>query len=116
MGMHKQLGYCGMDCAECLAYIATQADDDEERKEVADKWSKDYNYEFKPEDINCDGCIAEGRHTAHCNICEIRKCGQDQGVINCAYCSNYPCEKLEEFYKIALDAKKTLDDEKHWLD
>jgi len=32
-------------------------------------------------------------------ICEVRKCGEEKGVKNCAYCSEYVCEKLDNFYK-----------------
>ena len=38
--MEKIIAYCGLICSECPAYIATQKDSDEERKKVAEKWSK----------------------------------------------------------------------------
>jgi hypothetical protein len=108
--MEKQIAYCGLICTDCLAYIATQADDDKQRKEVAETWTKKYKHDFKPEDINCDGCItAVGKHVGHCGMCEIRKCGQEKSVINCAYCYDYTCDKLDEFFKMVPDCKKTLD-------
>lgn len=109
--MEKMIGYCGIVCTECKGYEATQKDDDNERRKVAQLWSKLYNSELKPKDVNCDGCLPEGkRQIGHCKVCEIRKCGQEKNIINCAYCDEYTCEKLNQFFKMAPDAKKTLDD------
>ena len=82
-----------------------------ERRKVAELWSKQYNADIKPEDVNCDGCLSEsGRLIGHCKVCEIRKCGRDKNIINCAYCNEYACEKLNQFFKMAPDAKTTLED------
>lgn len=109
--MDKMIAVCGITCSDCGAYIATQKNDDAKRKEVADAWSKDYDHKFKPEDINCDGCLTlDGRHINHWNICEIRKCGTDMGVKNCACCSGYKCEKIAAFLEQVPKAKKTLEE------
>ena len=108
--MTKMLGICGIICTECPAYLATQKDDDAERKRVAEMWSKEFNADIKPEDINCDGCISEGRHIAHCSECEIRKCGMERQVTNCAYCELYACEKLTKFFEWVPDARIHLDE------
>lgn len=109
--MEKQIAYCGLICTDCAAYIATQADDDEQRKEVAETWTKEYNYDFKPEDINCDGCLTvTGRVASYCPICPIRKCGQEKGVANCAYCDEYVCTRLDEFFNMVPACKDTLDE------
>ena len=108
--MEKIIAFCGLICCECPAYIATQNDDDDERAKVAGTWSKQYDHEIKPEDINCDGCTSEGgRHLAYCSTCEIRACGIEMEVINCAYCMDYPCDKLDNFFKMASAAKTILD-------
>ncbi len=108
--MGKILSFCGLLCNECGAYIATQSDDDEKRKETAKAWSKQYNTKLAPEDINCTGCLSEIEPIfGHCNVCEIRKCGKAKGIANCAYCDEYACEKLEKFFQIVPDAKKRLD-------
>ena len=109
--MEKQIAYCGITCTECPAFIATQNDDDAKRKETAEMWSQKYNADIKPEDINCDGCLPQtGRIIHHGTVCEIRKCGQEKGVENCAYCEDYACEKLEKFFKVAPMFKATLDE------
>ena len=109
--MDKMIAYCGLVCTECPAYLATQKDDDAERKKVAEKWNKEFDGNFKIEDINCDGCLAESdRLLGFCQQCEIRKCGQKKGVVNCAYCDDYGCEKLTKFFNMAPAAKKNLED------
>ena len=109
--MDKMISFCGLLCNECGAFIAKKNDDDKKRVEVAQLWSKQYNTDIKPEDINCDGCISGSECLFnHCKVCEVRKCGKEKGIANCAYCDEYPCEKLEEFFQILPDARKRLDE------
>jgi len=109
--MEKMIAYCGINCSECPAFLATQKDDDNERKRVATMWSKQFNTDIKPEGINCDGCISESRRLFnYCMICEIRKCGQEKGIKNCAYCDDYACEKLSKFIDNVPEAKATLEE------
>ena len=108
--MERIVGVCGLTCTECPAYKATQKDDDEERKRVAEKWSKEFSAEIKPEAINCDGCtVLDGKHFSHCGQCEIRACGLGKEVENCAHCADYACEKLGKFFEMAPGARATLD-------
>ncbi len=105
------IAFCGLDCHECGAFLATKNDDDEKRSEVAKLWSKQYRAEIKPSDINCEGCHSEGENIfSHCTVCEIRKCGQERGVDNCAGCSEYSCEKLGMLFSMMPEAKSRLDD------
>ena len=93
------------------AFIATQNDDDAKRKETAEVWTKQYNTDIKPEDINCDGCTTEtSRIIGFGNICEIRKCAREKGVENCAYCNDYGCQKLEKFFEMVPMAKDSLEE------
>ncbi len=109
--MEKMIAYCGLICTDCGAFIATQNNDDAKRKEVAEEWTKQFNHDFKPEEINCDGCIpTTGKHVGHCFICEVRKCGQEKGVVNCAYCDDYACDKLEKYFEMAPMFRATLDE------
>jgi len=107
--MERIISFCGLICSECPAYIATQKDDNAERRKVAEMWSKEFNAEMSPEDINCDGCISDERVFHHCNVCEIRLCGKEKGIANCAFCDAYACEKLTGFFEVVPDAKKVLD-------
>ncbi|MBN1875577.1 MAG: DUF3795 domain-containing protein, partial [Anaerolineae bacterium] len=36
--MDKIIAYCGLNCAECPAYLATQANDMEALEHVAEEW------------------------------------------------------------------------------
>jgi len=109
--MERMIAYCGAICSECPTYIATQKDDNEERKKVAELWSKQFRIDLKPEDINCDGCLTEnGRLFGHCQTCEIRTCAREKGVKNCAYCEDFACEKLSKFFSRFPKAKQTLEE------
>ncbi len=108
--MSQITAMCGLICSECGAFIATQNNDNKKRAEVAELWSKQYQVEFKTENINCDGCISDSDILiSHCFVCEIRKCGKQKGVLNCAYCDDYACEKLEGLFKMVPDARTHLD-------
>jgi hypothetical protein len=109
--MDKMIAYCGLICSECEAFIATRDDDNAKRKEIAEKWTQQFGHPMKPEDVNCGGCISDSSpKIGYCNICEIRKCGQERGVVNCAYCNDYGCKKLTDFWGMAPNCKATLDE------
>jgi len=93
--MKNVIAYCGLDCSECPAYIATQKDDYEELKKVAKQWSND-SMSFKPEDMYCDGCSVNGRIFSWCGNCSTRKCCKEKQLENCAYCEDYLCDKLKQ--------------------
>jgi len=108
--MSDLIAFCGIDCAGCKGFIATQKADPKMKKAVAEEWSKEYGHPFKPEDINCLGCApSDGPHLAYCDVCEIRKCGIQKKVQNCAYCAEYKCGKLEKYHEIAPQAKGRLE-------
>ncbi|MFX0117594.1 MAG: DUF3795 domain-containing protein [Candidatus Hodarchaeota archaeon] len=65
------LAYCGFNCAECPAYIATQTDDNILRANTAENWNNP-NYTVTAEDINCEGCKTdEGRLFRFCTVCSV---------------------------------------------
>ena len=104
------LAYCGLNCDECGAFKATLEGNEKLKAEIAELWSREYNAVLKPEDINCTGCLSEGEGLfSNCNICEIRKCGVEKRVLNCAQCSEYICEKLNRFFQMVPEAKTNLD-------
>ena len=109
--MNKIIAYCGLVCTDCSAYIATQADDQAALEKVAAQWREEYNApNITVASVICDGCLDGGRKCGHCADCEIRACGVERGVINCAHCPQYACEKLEGFFGFAPDARALLDE------
>ncbi len=91
----KHIAPCGLDCARCDIYIATQADSDSMRMEVAKNWSALFHYSFTKDDINCDGCLGGGRMSVYCHtMCEVRQCAVQRGIIDCKACPDYKCNAL----------------------
>jgi hypothetical protein len=108
--MSEIIAYCGLDCLQCGALIATKTNDDSKRAEVAALWSEEFGTDLQAGDIYCDGCTSErGLLFQHCSVCEIRKCGLEKSLPNCGHCDEYPCTKLTEFFAVVPDAKITLD-------
>jgi len=106
--MKKLIAYCGIDCSDCPAYIATQKNDIKQIKKVSKEWSSE-SMQFKPEDIYCDGCSSEGKHFGWCSECPIRSCANDKGLENCAYCEDYFCDNLKMTFDKTPAAKERLD-------
>ena len=85
--MRNMIGYCGLDCEKCDAYLATVNDDQVLREKTAKLWAKLNNAPILPEHINCEGCRANGAKTVFCgNMCGIRKCALNKGVATCGDC------------------------------
>jgi hypothetical protein len=107
--MQPIIAYCGLNCHECDAYLGTVANDDAKRKAVAKQWSQEYHADLKPADINCTGCLTVGEQIfSHCKVCEIRLCGIQKNVANCAYCDDFICGKLEKFFQMAPFLREKL--------
>jgi len=105
------IAFCGIDCSQCPAYVAKMNNDDELRKKTAEEWSKQFGMQFDPIDVNCDGCTSEtGVHIAYCGLCEIRICGVQNKVKNCAYCDQYVCDKLNKWFESVPEAKNRLEE------
>lgn len=109
--MDKIIAYCGLVCSDCPAYIATQSDDRAALEQVAARWREEFNApDMTVEYVICDGCLTdEGHKCGHCAECDIRACGVARGVVNCAHCADYGCEKLEGFFGFVPDARAVLD-------
>jgi hypothetical protein len=85
---------CGPKCTECDAYKATRASKMEVER-ISNEWTKSLGKLFTAEDIICDGCrVKNGRLSAYCAECEIRKCALSRNVETCGHCEKSPCEKI----------------------
>jgi len=108
--MSEMIAYCGLVCSQCPTFLATQNDDNIARERTVALYAKKFGLDFKPEDINCDGCKSVGgKLIKFCQVCEIRKCCSARDLGNCALCSEQPCENLKKFYEFSADAKASLE-------
>lgn len=102
--------YCGLDCEQCEAFIATQRNDDTLRAKVAAEWSRAYGAPILPENINCTGCKSAGVKTYYRDqLCEIRKCATRRSVATCAECAEYACATLAPVLAAVPQAKSRLE-------
>lgn len=111
--MNTLIAYCGINCADCDAYKATQASDIAWMERVAAQWRIEYNSpQIDINSVTCDGCrTPNGRAGGYCSECPIRACGLERGVETCAHCSDFEgCDHLAEFFKAAPHLKTTLEE------
>jgi hypothetical protein len=109
--MEAKIAVCGLDCAVCPAYQATQANDEAAKERVAAQWRIEYNSPaINAANITCDGCLAaSGRLSGHCLECGPRLCAVGRGYPNCAHCPDYGCEKISTLLTYMPEAKTRLD-------
>jgi len=109
--MARLIAYCGLDCGECEAYIATQKNDRAGLEAAAKKWTEQFGArDIAAEMCICDGCSEGGRlSTAHCKTCAIRLCASVRGVATCAHCQDFGCATLQSFFAFAPVLKEKLE-------
>jgi hypothetical protein len=111
--MDKLIAVCGLNCAECEGYKASQINDTEALKKLALNWEEMYHMPtLDVKDVTCDGCLSTtGRLSRHCYECDIRLCGIARGLPNCAYCDDFEaCDKLTRFWGFAPELKPVLEE------
>ena len=102
---------CGLECAKCDSYIATQANDLTALAAIAEKWTREYNAPgLTAANVQCDGCMTAGRKIGRCSECQIRLCAIERGLPNCAVCPDYACEKLTAFLQQVPPAYANLEE------
>jgi hypothetical protein len=113
--MDKIVSYCGLLCIGCPIFIATKETDRaikaKMKIEIAKTCNQLYHTNYSAVDItDCDGCLSEINHLfPSCNDCRIRNCARIHQIPNCAYCEDYVCNTLEEFFKNNIESKSRLD-------
>ena len=100
--MEKQIAYCGVNCAECDAYLAMKNNDQALRKKAAVEFSEVFEQNYTPDMMNCIGCKDGSVLLPHCSDCEIRKCASEKDVVNCGACSEFKTCKLINDFIVAM--------------
>lgn len=105
--MKEMIGYCGLDCEKCDAYLATINDDHALREKTAKLWAELNHAPILPEHINCQGCRVAGIKTVFCDsLCGIRQCALKKGVMTCGDCSDL--EKCQMVGMVISNTPKAL--------
>ena len=107
--MEKIIAYCGLDCAQCGAYLAMKNNDDALRAKTAAEWTKNYKFNFTSDMINCSSCTGNGVQIGHCSQCGMRKCAIARKVVNCGACDEFKtCKTINDFMKQVPSVKENL--------
>jgi hypothetical protein len=110
--MRKRIiAFCGICCSDCPAYRATLSDDENLRREVAEKWSS-AEFPICEKDVVCYGCAETDKEVMpFVSSCKVRSCAMAKGVDTCAHCDEYSCDILEYMWDRTGDerAKTNLD-------
>ena len=108
--MKTMIAICGLDCEHCDAYLATINNDQALREKTAKLWSELNNVTILPEDINCEGCRANGVKTVYCDkLGAIRQCAMKKGFETCGDCPEMDtCQTVAMVISNNPDARKNL--------
>jgi hypothetical protein len=93
--MTEILSRCGYRCDLCLAYVPNVEANPSNRDVLSDGWHAYFGFRIPPARVQCDGCMAEAPRLID-QACPVRPCAIARGVANCAACSEYVCERLQE--------------------
>jgi hypothetical protein len=86
----KMIGYCGYNCHLCAA----RSEDPVIRQKLVDGWRKLFGHQnYTAENVKCDGCPSDGKVADR--QCKARPCAKERGLESCAYCNEFPCDKLK---------------------
>jgi hypothetical protein len=97
MDYHQMTAPCGLDCFNCVFYLATQ--NDEARAQVGQMSEKTG---IPMDSLECHGCRHHaGRIPALVNQngesfqCGTYTCASENSHHHCGECDNFPCERLQ---------------------
>lgn len=96
-GSKSMIAPCGINCGECEIRLAP---DNPGTAEKVAKWIREnHDSECTADMIHCAGCPGDRQRDDHwAPDCWILQCCVDKnGFRYCFECSEFPCEKLEEW-------------------
>jgi hypothetical protein len=78
-------------------YLATRQPDEQKRKALMERFSSG-PMKLPWEDIQCDGCLGNGRLATFCRKEAIRLCPAGKSsVTRCSDCPDFPCSRITGF-------------------
>ena len=94
--MEDIIACCGYKCNLCLAY-RDNIKSKQGRGKFRDGVFKYYGDELTLDECYCDGCMTDdSENPKRIDVeCQVRPCVIEKGHDNCAYCDQYPCDKLK---------------------
>ena len=111
---------CGYRCDLCPAY-KENIHSPEDQQRVSDGWFKFYGFRIPPQEIQCDGCLADDSESPKRidPSCPVRPCVLAKRIENCARCDDYPCRKIEsrtvEYQTVTAEYGKPIPTEEYEL-
>jgi hypothetical protein len=105
--MEPLLTRCGYRCDLCLAYRPNIEREPGNRRKLSDGWHKYFGFRIPPEEVCCDGCMAENARLLD-SACRVRPCVIERGLDNCAQCDEYVCERLKERLVVYEDVQQRI--------
>ena len=117
--MNDMISYCGLMCDGCPIYWATREKDKAKKEKMrvaiaqlcVEQYGLGFGLEYTAKDItDCDGCRTKGgKLFSGSKNCQIRECAIQRELENCAYCSDFPCNKLKDIFATDPNAKTRLE-------
>ena len=109
--MAETVAYCGINCRKCPVYRMTRFADRTGRRGLA-QWLLRPGSKWKlAPDSWCDGCTAiDARTVPGCRDCVVRCCAMERGVVTCAECERFGCDRLQQVWSrtVFRDAEPRL--------
>ncbi|MBE0698618.1 MAG: DUF3795 domain-containing protein [Anaerolineaceae bacterium] len=110
MSEGMMIAYCGLVCTNCDGYLASQANNEAWKEQLAAKARAEYGVaDASAESVTCDGCMSGARLGGYCSVCEIRACGSSRGVENCGTCPEFgTCARINKFMEMVPEVRETF--------
>jgi len=87
----RLLGVCGLYCGACYHYRASFPQGEHL---LAEALRQGRNLEG----FTCQGCRSDHLYVhPGCARCQIRACVDGRGILHCALCPEFPCDRLKAF-------------------
>jgi hypothetical protein len=102
--MEPVLTRCGYRCDLCLAFRPNVENQPSYQQKLSDGWFKYFGFRIPPQQVICDGCMSENPMLID-QGCPVRPCVIEKGLVNCAQCEHYICEKLTQRLVVLKEIK-----------